>query len=202
MKVSTEYRFYAKTWMLWAFTLIGVPAAIFCIIMGPLFMFGIIEPANGEPGQIPGIIISIIGILLIPIMSTVVFWLLESQKPIVVCFQEGIFIRLIGESVGRMSAILSLYLLILIWHVITGKAFKTQTLFYEWGEITSVFQTADKSAFAIVGPSLSETESEHGADAFGFSAESFNVPMERVYKTIQSYFQKPETRVMLPHLEI
>ena len=58
----TKSVFYAKSWYLYVAAIVFTMLALFCAVLGPLFLFDIMKRADGKPGTEAGVAMSIMAV--------------------------------------------------------------------------------------------------------------------------------------------
>jgi len=197
-------RFYGRTWIFWACTLILGHIAVFGCIMGPLFWLDIIKPANGRPGYEAGIPLTIISSLLMPFAINFAFQVYALQWPILKIYKEGLWIRTIGTPIKIDPVLIALFglllhILITLWQFITLQMFQTRTVRLRWEDIDT--KQAGNWDLVIAG-----RLNEANKDSFdpedwyyiAYGADSFGMSVAKV-KGVVFYFQNnPDSRETLP----
>lgn len=139
--------FSGKTWIFYAQALILGCLGTFSLICGPLFLFGVVKPANGKPGTDAGIALSIIAIPLLLIAALAVFNILARRRPIIRILPTGIEVNQIGCS--SLDAVPLLPgLLRVAWLIVSRQGFRQQLLFAPWESFSHAM---------VVGPVMSRT---------------------------------------------
>ena len=197
-------RFYGRTWIFWACTLILGYIAVFGCIMGPLFWLDIIKPANGRPGYEAGIPVTIISSLLMPLAIASAFRVYALQWPILKIYKEGLWIRTIGTPVkvdpvlGALFGIL-LLIPIMLWQLVTVQMFQTRTVRLRWEDIDTK-QTGNWNL--VIAGRLNEAN-ENSFDPedwyyIAYGADSFGMPVAQVREAVFYFQNNPDSRETLP----
>jgi hypothetical protein len=183
-------RFYGKTEILWVFVLFFSYVSIIPCIAGPLFLFDIIKTADGRPGHIAGIPLTILGFLFMPFVITFVFHLIIRQKPL---------IRLYKEGIQLMDVVLPTP--IDLCRLVTLKEFRIQTLRLEWEKIDTIF--CGHGTLGIIGNST-HTENQpidkndSPIQIFSYDTDSFAMPLKNVGDILCYFHYNSEARRILP----
>ncbi len=197
--------FYAKTWIDWAVVLISGPLTVFSLVMGPLFLFDIIQSNDGRPGYEAGIPMTIIGCVIV--LPVFIFFLAKlnnrRSKPLIAIYAEGLIVQLWGRDCFKKE----ISLFGLLFSLLTGLPylFSRSSLvpskniykraFISWDEIQ--FFTEDHSLFYFTwaGEECRKMLGMQPVD-FIFSATTFSDP-QRVSRAISFFLNEPEHRKYL-----
>ena len=202
-----QTKFYARTWMLWSsFIIIGILCVAGCV-MGPLFLFGIIEPANGRPGYEGGIPMTIVGLCFLPITIVITIQLWGRQTPILEVYEEGLLIREITSLLGgnAASTVSGIFLVVLpIWAlylIITFQVLRKKTYQIPWTNVSDV--QFDSSVLCIVGrPSNKEVLEYYETKIpvsrlFQYPPDAFGTSLKKVGEAVMHYFKHRDASEML-----
>src|SRR5258708_6298227 len=98
MRDITESEFFGKTWTFCAGACIFTTFTLFCLILGPLFLFGVMKPADGRPGTVPGIALSSMAAPCLLLSASAWFNIAARRRPLLTLYSEGLKVRVIGAS--------------------------------------------------------------------------------------------------------
>ena len=86
---NAKSAFYAKSWYLYVGALVFTVLALFCAILGPLFLFDIMKRADGKPGTEAGVAMSIMAVPMLLVALLGWFNVYARCKPLVRLCEEG-----------------------------------------------------------------------------------------------------------------
>ncbi len=95
---NAKSAFYAKSWYLYVGAILFTMLALFCAILGPLFLFDIMKRADGKPGTEAGVAMSIMAVPMFLVALLGWFNVYARRKPLLRVCTEGMEINVIGAS--------------------------------------------------------------------------------------------------------
>ena len=111
----------------------------FCLVLGPLFLFGVIQPADGKPGTNAGIAVSLVGLLFfLPVSSLAIFSLFEKRRPVMRICREGLECRLIGDSSAFSRVPFVPVMVRLLWLILLLQGFRQHVFRTRWDQLRAV----------------------------------------------------------------
>ena len=130
-----QTQFYGKTWIYWSQSIIFGLFTIFGLIMGPLFLTGTMERADGKPCTEAGIAITAVTLVfMLPAFVLAVFNFRIRQAPLVRICREGIEARLIGRtSIDGIPLVPAQVRL--LWGFISTQIFRARLLRVLWPDL-------------------------------------------------------------------
>ncbi len=130
--------FAAKTWIFKVQALIFGGLGLFSVILGPLFLLGVMLDAHGKPRPDAGIALTISGIVFLCPFALAIFNICARRQAPIRLYQEGIVVRRIGAStLDRIPFVPTL--IRLAWLVISLQGFKHDTLVLPWETFRNAF---------------------------------------------------------------
>ncbi len=132
---NDESLFYGKTWIFWSQSIIFGLFTIFGLVLGPLFLTGTLERADGKPGTVAGIALTAISLVFMaPVFVLAAFNLVVRRAPIVRLCREGVEARLIGgTSIDRVPLVPAQ--IRLLWGFISTEFFRDRVLRVLWADL-------------------------------------------------------------------
>jgi hypothetical protein len=129
--------FFAKTWFYYVGAILCTMLALFCVIMGPLFLFGVMKRADGQPGTDAGSAMSIIAVPMSELAILGWFNVIARRKPLLRICCDGIEINVIGSSsldgVPLIPSIIRI-----AWLLVSLEGFKKQIGWIPWSMLRGV----------------------------------------------------------------
>jgi len=189
-----------KTWIFWAQVIVIGGLCGVALVAGPLFMTGVIKPANKQSGLGPGIAMTIVGAALAPFVALAVFNLVARSHPILQCFKEGLEIRVIGQS-SLASSLPVPRLVRAAWPIVTGQGFRTKVYRILWRDIDGAIVRGAPMAqellivYRTAGSADSQSKERR---TFRFRDAAFAQPISTVESIIASYVSDATKRAQLP----
>ena len=127
--MPTEFR--AKTWIYRPLAAIFGGLAVFSLIFGPLFLFGLMKDAKGAPAKDAGIALCSMSVPFLFIFALAVFNLRARKRPILRLCREGIEVVVIGSS--SLDAIPLIPSLVRVaWLIISTQGFRRRLFCFPW----------------------------------------------------------------------
>jgi len=201
-RLSAE--FYGKTWIFKAQAIIFGFLGGFSLIMGPLFLFGVMKPVDGRPGTTAGIALTSMSIPLTLIFLLAIFNLAARHRPLIRFYREGIEFNIIGSS-SLDGVPLIPPLIRITWLIISFQGFKRQSVRTTWQELQYVHISGPlmMRGLTIIAPFFQSYDAQFGqinnyANQLAFSDVDFIESLEIVSETITTYQTSPEFRKFLP----
>lgn len=206
MNDESESVFFAKTWYLWVAAFVLGFFALFCAVMGPMFLLGILDRADGKPAMQAGVALSIMAVPLALVASLSWYQLWARRKPLLRICRDGIEVNVIGaSSLDAVPAIPKWFRV--AWLVLSLQGFRKQVGWIQWSEFRSAeisgkrmerFLTIDASidfpSFRKLDPSLKRAESVIFRDS------DFKISLDSIESSINRYSKSPLVRRKLPLL--
>ena len=193
-------RFTGKTWIFVAQSVIFGALAGISLLLGPLFLFGIMKDASGKSAVDADIALTIMSVPFLLVTALAVFNILARRRPIVSICREGVQVNLIGSS--SLDGVPLLPSLIRVaWLILSFQGFKQQLLIAPWHSLhharISGLQMARR--FTIVGSFFPVARGGIGpaapvATEVAFPEVAFDAPLDQVAAAINVYCQNPKLR--------
>ena len=125
------FRFWGKTWIIVAGAIVCGGFALFCLALGPLFLFGVIKPANGGPAKDAGIALCVMSVPALLICALAVSKLRVRRRPLLQLFREGI--ELVEPERAPLEGVpLVPWFVWLALSIVSGSGFRHRTLWVSW----------------------------------------------------------------------
>ena len=198
---QTPTAFYAKLWTCWALFFIWGGLGFFGCVIGPLFLCGIIQPANGSSGTVPGIMSTLVGVFCVPIALTTLVDIVHLQKPLIQLYQEGIRIRIFAkywfdQTLGFEIIILPIES---IWRLVSRRAFVSTTIDLPWEAFKAV--SLNWNQLEIYRQTIIKSSSFSMAfdskECYQFSLGIFKNSGKQIQDAILQYGRNPDLREQL-----
>jgi hypothetical protein len=200
-------RFMARTWIFRAQALVFGGLAAFSLVLGPLFVLGLMHDANGRPAADAGIALSAMSLPMLLVFALALYNLRSRRWPILRLCREGIEIVEIGAS--SLDRIPSLPGLVRVaWLILSTQGFRKRVARVPWRDFGDVW---------VSGPPMSRrltiVTSPDSASAEGLPAPSPSVghvvlpevtfadPLDQIAEAIMSIAIDPGRRNHLPSWE-
>jgi hypothetical protein len=200
-----QTQFYGKTWIYWAQSIIFGLFAIFGLIMGPLFLTGTMERADGKPGTEAGIgITAVTLVFMLPAFVLAVFNLRVRRLPLVRICREGVEARLIGRT-SIDSVPLVPGLVRFLWGLISTQSFRNRPVRVHWPDLMDA-QVTGLPAMRVLSINGIFREFHDGllivtepvANQAVFQQTDFKRPLQDVANAISFYTSRESIRGSLP----
>ncbi len=134
-------RFAGKTWTFVAAIVILGPMSGVFLILGPLFLFGIMRKVDGSPGTDGGIALCIMAVPTVSFFALALYGFVARQEPILQLFEQGIEVKMIGVSSLRDLSFLSLLIRVVVhlaWLVVSRQGFRSEFVRCRWCNFSDV----------------------------------------------------------------
>ncbi len=198
--------FYAKSWFLYVGAVLFTMLALFCAILGPLFLFDIMKRADGKPGTEAGVAMSIMAgpMFLIALLGW--FNVYARRKPLLRVCEEGLEINVIGASSLDGTPLIP-NLVRVAWLILSLQGFKKQVGWIPW----EMFRNIEVAGLpmmrslvidaTIAYPTFrGDALSAQIGNSIAFRDAEFQDPLEVIASTIQAFYDDPDARNALPSL--
>ena len=198
--------FSGKTWIFVAQVVVFGSLGGFSLIMGPLFLTGVIKPANGRPGNDAGIALTIMSIPLLLVFALAVFNLVARRRPILRLCREGLEVNIIGAS--SLDGIPLIPGLVRVaWLVISMQGFKQQIMWVPWHYLGHVVVSGPPMARRLtidasipLRHAAPEVIQSAMASQITFHEVAFDASLDQIAASIIAYSQNSASRARLPSL--
>jgi len=198
--------FYAKSWYLYVAAIVFTMLALFCAILGPLFLFDIMKRADGKPGTEAGVAMSIMAVPMSLIALLGWFNVYARLKPLLRICQEGIEINVIGAS-SLDGVPLIPNLIRVAWLIVSLRGFKKQIGWIPW----ETFRDAQVSGLPLMRSLVIDATIAYPTfrgdamtaqigNSIAFRDAEFQDPLEAIASTIHAIYDDPNVRNALPSL--
>lgn len=195
-------QFTGKTWIFIAQALVVGGLGIFSLILGPLFLFGVMKDARGQPAPDAGVALTIMSVPFLLSFALAVFNVVTRRRPIIRVCREGLVINMIGSS--SLDGIPLIPTMIrAAWLIVSLQGFKQQILVAPWESLQNAAVSGPPMArtLTIVGPmfrAMNPRDTAAQANQITFRDVAFVLPLHQIAGTIQAYWRDPESRQNLP----
>jgi len=197
-------QFRGKTWIVVVNAIVFGGLAGFCAVLGPLFLVGVLKPADGRPGTGAGIALSIISVPLVLVFVLAVFHVLARRRPVLRLCREGLEINLLGASSLDDVPLVPVFVR-LTWLIVSLQGFRQQLVRARWEDLRGLRITGPPMArtltiAAAVDRSASPPDGQPGpkANRVSFGEAAFARPLDQVASAIQAYHRNAKLRGRLP----
>jgi hypothetical protein len=202
--MTTE--FYSKLWYRLVSAWFCTAFAAFSAILGPLFLFGVLEPANGKPGTDAGIGLSIMSVFFGLFAALAWFNVVSRRVPLLKLRREAIQITVVGRSSLDAVPLLP-SLLRAAWLLVSLQGFRNEVGWISWDLLRGVrVERAGWSRFLIIEGLIlypdvraNQRKARYEQSIEIADAESA-VPLEQLASAITSFQLEPNLRATLPSL--
>lgn len=198
--------FYAKAWYLYVTAVVLTMLALFCTILGPLFLFDILKRADGKPGTEAGVAMSIMAIPMVLLALLGWFNVYARFKPLLRICSEGLEINVIGAS-SLDGVPLIPNLVRVAWLIFSLQGFKKQIGWIPWETFGSVEVAGLPMMRSLVINAIIAYPILRGdaltakiGDSVAFRDAEFQEPLDKIASAIQACYDDPEKRNALPSL--
>jgi hypothetical protein len=200
-----QTQFYGKTWIYLTQAIIFGLFVIFGLIMGPLFLAGTMERADGKPGTEAGIAMTAVTLVfMLPVFVLAVFNLRARRAPLVRIYREGVEVCLIGRtSIDGMPLVPAAVRL--LWGFISTQSFRNRPLRVLWPDLINarVTRLPAMRALSINGifreiPDGLLIMTASVANRVVFQQVAFKRSLQDVANAISFYTSKESIRGNLP----
>lgn len=201
-KTPTQFR--GKTWIFIVQALVFGGLGGFSLLLGPLFLFGVMKDAAGKPAVDAGIALSIMSVPLLLIFTLAVFNLVARRRPILRICREGIEINVIGSSALDDVPLIPGVIRV-AWLVVSFQGFRQQTVRAPWAQFREVQISGAPMVrvLTIYASFLRRTDMLAGQSAalarqISFRDADFDVPLDQIASAIVAHSEKIESDDHLP----
>jgi hypothetical protein len=198
--------FYAKSWHLYVTAIVFTTLALFCAILGPLFLFDIMKRADGKPGTEAGVAMSIMAIPMVMIALLGWFNVYARSKPLLRICNEGLEINVIGAS-SLDGVPLIPNLVRVAWLILSLQGFKKQIGWIPWTSFRSVEVAGLPMMRSLVINATIAYPTFRGnamtaqiGNSVAFRDAEFQDSLDSIATAIQAFYHEPEARNALPSL--
>ncbi len=203
---NPETTFYAKSWYIYVAAIVFTILTVFCAVFGPLFLFGIVKPADGKPGTDAGIAMSIMAVPMCLVALLGWFNVYARRMPLLRICEEGLEINVIG-ALSLDGVPLIPVLIRVAWLIASLQGFRKQIGCVPW----ELFRTVRVAGLpmcrslvidaTIVYPTFRGDEiTATVAECVAFRDAEFRAPLETIASAILAYYDNPAARTRLPSL--
>ena len=201
---AIQIEFRAKTWIYFPLSVIFGGLAAFSLILGPLFLFGVMKDARGAPATDAGIALCSMGIPFGLIFALNAFNIRARQRPILCLCREGIRIVVIGSSsldgIPMIPAVVRV-----AWLIISTQGFRQKLFVCPWAWYQDVYVSGMPMArrlTIVASRSLPNYESipsgAYTAEEVVLAEAAFDTPLDRIADAIKWYANSSQSRSDLP----
>lgn len=198
--------FYAKSWYIVAAAILFSVLTLFCVVLGPLFLFGILKNAAGRPVPVAGIAMSIIAVPFGLIAVLGWFNVYARRRPLLRICVEGLEINVIGAS--RLDGVPLIPNMVRVaWLVLSLEGFRKQVGWIPWKMLRGVevsgvpmIRSLEIDATIIYPTSRGEEISARIGNHIAFADVEFQDRLETIAAAIETFAEDPTARSELPSL--
>ena len=197
-------QFTGKTWIFVVQALVFGGFAGFSLLLGPLFLLGILERADGKPGTEAGVALTIMGVPFLLIAALAIFNIIARRRPILRICREGLAVNMIGSSSLDGTPLLP-SLVRVAWLIVSLQGFRQQILLAPWESLrgAGVSGLPMARSLTIAGAmfhaaDIHFAQPDQAADQIVFPEVAVNEPLDRIATTVNAYFRNAEFRDRLP----
>lgn len=201
-------RFRGKTWYLLVFALVFSGLGAVGLILGPMYWLGILQRANGQPGDGAGIALTLMSIPLLWIAWMGWWQVWKRREPLIALYREGIEIRF-SRKTQCVPSIWIPSLLQVLWLAVSGRGFRQDNIWLDWQEVGEIAITGQgRNRMLVVLVISKNRDSTHRAKETGTNAchrvlafESFELQdsLESIADELHRYQHDPAARNYLPY---
>ena len=202
----TKSVFYAKSWYLYVAAIVFTMLALFCAVLGPLFLFDIMKRADGKPGTEAGVAMSIMAVPMFLIALLGWFNVYSRLKPLLRICEEGLEINVIGAS-SLDGVPLIPNLVRVAWLIVSLQGFKKQIGWIPWEMFRDVQVSGLPMMRSLVINGTVAYPTFRGdaltaqiGNSIAFRDAEFQDPLDVIASTIQVFYDDPNARDALPSL--
>lgn len=185
-------RFMAKTWIFLAQAILFGGLGLFCLIFGPLFLFGLMSKANGEPAGDAGITLGAMSLPMLLIFALAVYNIRARRQPLLRLCREGIeFVQIGSSSLDGIPFIPGLVRV--AWLILSTQGFRKKVVRIHWECFLDVWVSGPLMSrcltiIALPSPAIAEelAAGSPPADQFVFPEVAFNTPLDQIAEAIRS----------------
>jgi len=192
-------RFAGKVWIYVAQAAIFGHLGGVSAVLGPLFLFGLLESADGRPTTDAGIALCIMSIPFLLMFALAIFNFCARREPVIQMFEQGIEARLVGVSSLAHVPFLP-EMVYVAWAIVSRQGFRTQIVRCRW----PAFQRARiggmplERTLKISGDFRLARDGEGvGYESIVFGEAEFASRLEPVVQALYFYAERGEERALL-----
>jgi hypothetical protein len=131
--------FKAKMWTDVALAAMFGPMTLFALILGPLFLFGVLKDAQGAPAVDAGVGLLASLILFLPMSAIAAYQIYAKRQPVLELDSVGFLYRVAGSHPDSRWYRFLPSLFQMIWIVLSGRAFVRQVIAVPWHCVDDVW---------------------------------------------------------------
>jgi hypothetical protein len=200
--MPTEFR--AKTWIHWAQALIFGFLAVFCLILGPLFLLEVLKDAKGASARDAGIALCAMSLPFSLIFASAVFNLKARRRPILRLCREGIEVIVLGSS--SLDAIPLIPGLVRVaWLILSTQGFRRKLFCFPWECYEDAYVTGRpmvKRLTIVASGSSTDHESlpkdSYVTEQLVLVDAAFDTPLDEIADAIKWYANSSQIASNLP----
>jgi hypothetical protein len=203
---NAKTAFYAKSWYLYVGAIVFTILALFCAILGPLFLFDFMKRANGKPGTEAGVAMSIMAVPMSLVALLGWFNVYARRKPLLRICEEGLEINVIGASSLDGTPLIP-NLVRVAWLIVSLQGFRKQIGWIPWQMFRNIEVVGLPMMRSLVIDATIAYPTFRGdamtaqiGDSIAFRDAEFQDPLEVIASTIQEFYIAPDARSALPSL--
>jgi hypothetical protein len=200
----TKSVFYAKSWYRYVAAFVFTMLALFCMILGPLFLFDILKRADGKPGTEAGVAMSIMAIPLAMLALLGWFNIYARLKPLLRIWNEGLEINVIGASSLDGVPLIPTWVRV-AWLILSLQGFKKQIGWIPWTTFRSVevaglpmMRSLVINATMVYPTFRNDAVTVQIGNTVAFRDAEFQDSLESIATAIQAFYHDREARNALP----
>jgi len=202
----TKSIFYAKSWYLYVAAFVFTMLALFCMILGPLFLVDILKRADGKPGTEAGVAMSIMAIPLAMLALLGWFNVYARLKPLLRIGNDGLEINVIGASSLDGVPLIPTSIRV-VWLILSLQGFKRQIGWIPWTTFRSVevaglpmMRSLVINATIVYPTFRNDAVTVQIGNTVVFRDAEFQDSLESIATAIQAFYHDREARNALPSL--
>jgi hypothetical protein len=180
--------------------------ALFCAILGPLFLFDIMKRADGKPGTEAGVAMSIMAVPMFLVALPGWFNVYARRKPLLRVCTEGMQINVIGASSLDGTPLIP-NLVRVAWLILSLQEFKKQIGWIPWEMLRNIEVVGLPMMRSLVIDATIAYPTFRGdamtariGDSIAFRDAEFQDSLEVIASAIQQFYNDPDARIALPSL--
>ncbi len=200
---ALPFHYPGKTWIFYAQAYIFGGFGFFGLVLGPLFLFGVMKDAQGRPATDAGVGLTITSVLLLLVFALAVFNIVARRRPMLAVCREGLAVNMIGSSsLDGVPLIPSM--IRVAWLVVSRQGFKQQVILVPWQSLhhADISGLPMARVLTIVGPIYRASDQAFNnaiplANQVVIREVAFDDPLEEIAEMINLYRRTPEIRCEL-----